>query len=364
VPPAPVVVKIGTSSLTTAAGSLEQAVVSAVSAQAAEVRESGRGMVIVTSAAISAGLQRLGLERRPRVPTLQAASTVGQIELVQQWRDALALHGLVAGQVLLTKAVFRERTPYLLARSTFQQLLQLGAVPIVNENDAVADDELIFGDNDRLAALVAHLVAADVLVLLTDTPGLLTGDPRLDQHASLIEEIVEIDRELEAVAGLPGERGRGGMASKIAAAKIAAWTGVRTVIAAADRPQVVVDAVAGRPGVGTVVQPRDKRLSARRLWIAFATAAAGRVVVDEGARRALVHAHRSLLPAGVVAVEGIFPSDSAVEVVDDRGDVFAKGLVRMTSAQLSACAGQRTDSLPHGVPAEAIHRDDLVVLPG
>ncbi|HEX6382235.1 MAG TPA: glutamate 5-kinase, partial [Acidimicrobiia bacterium] len=248
-------------------------------------------------------------------------------------------------------------------RQTLRRLLDLGAVPIVNENDTVADDEIRYGDNDRLAALVAHLVGADLLLLLTDTSGLMTADPRVDEAATLIEEIAEVDAALEAVAGGTGsDRGSGGMASKLAAAKIAAWSGVRAVIAAASVADVIPRAVEGE-AVGTVVLPRAKRLNSRKLWIAFAQGAHGRLVVDDGARRALVESGRSLLPAGVRAVEGSFDSDDAVEVIGPDGRPFAKGLVRYSSVALAALAGSRTSDLPEGAPHEVIHRDDLVVLP-
>jgi glutamate 5-kinase len=296
--------------------------------------------------------------------TLQAVSAVGQSRLMRVWDDVLAGHGLVGGQVLIAPLDFMERSQYLHARATLERLLALGVVPVVNENDALADDEIRFGDNDRIAALVAHLVRADVLVLLTDTPGLYTADPRLDADASLIQEIVEVDAELESVAGVGGSgRGSGGMASKLAAAKIAAWSGVRAVIAAADRPGVLADAVEGVPGVGTAVRPRGKRLAARKLWIAFAVGSQGRVVVDEGARRALVERSVSLLAAGVREVRGRFVADDAVEVAGPDGRVFAKGLVRLGAAELAALAGRRTSELPEGVPHEVVHRDDLVVLP-
>ena len=193
--------------------------------------------------------------------------------------------------MLLAPLDFVHRKQYLHARQTLSRLLELGVVPVVNENDAIADDEIRFGDNDRLAALVAHLVSAEILVLLTDTPGVLTADPRFDEQASLIEEIITVDHSLEAMAGGPGsERGSGGMASKLAAAKIAAWSGVRAVIAGAARPDVLVDAVDGRSGVGTVIRPNRRRLPARKLWIAFAVGASGTVIVDDGARRALTRA--------------------------------------------------------------------------
>jgi glutamate 5-kinase len=273
------------------------------------------------------------------------------------------IHDVVAGQVLLTPYDFAHRSQYLHARETLARLLDLGVFPIVNENDTVADDEIRYGDNDRLAALVAHLVGADVLLLLTDTSGVFTADPRHDGDASLIEEIVEVDDVLEQVAGGAGTaRGSGGMASKLVAAKIAAWSGVRAVIASAAAPDVVADALAGK-SVGTSFAPRATRLPARKLWIAFAQGASGRVIVDAGARRAVVEGGKSLLAAGVRGVEGTFEVDAPVEVVGDDGRVFAKGLCRYDAAQLRAVAGKRTGDLPDGLPHEVVHRDDLVVLP-
>jgi glutamate 5-kinase len=265
--------------------------------------------------------------------------------------------------VLLTPYDFVHRSQYLHARETLRRLLDLGVLPIVNENDTVADDEIRYGDNDRLAALVSHLLHADALILLTDMAGLFTADPRRDADASLIEEIAEVDAALEQVAGGAGTaRGSGGMASKLAAAKIAAWSGVRVVIAATTADNVVVDAIDGR-SVGTAFAPRAQRLSSRKLWIAFAQGAEGRIVVDAGARTALVSAGRSLLAAGVRAAEGNFDADDAVEIVDEHGAVFAKGLSRYSAAQLRGVAGRRTSDLPDGLPHEVVHRDDMVVLP-
>ncbi|MGQ0616549.1 MAG: glutamate 5-kinase [Acidimicrobiia bacterium] len=361
------VAKIGTSSITDDEGVIRVDAIAAFCREVADVRAGGHTVVAVTSGAIAAGLPALGLggPRRPRdARTLQAVSAVGQSRLMRVYDRVFGELGLVSGQVLLAPHDFGIRQQYLHARGTVRRLLELGVVPVVNENDAIADDEVRFGDNDRLAALVAHLVEADVLVLLTDTPGLLTADPRLDPSASLIEEIVEVDEALEAVAGGAGSvRGSGGMASKIAAAKIAAWSGVRAVIAGAGQPGVLAAAMAGSPGVGTVVLPRDRRLSARKLWIAFAVAPAGTVAVDDGARRAVGGGGRSLLPAGVVKVDGHFDAGDAVEVVGLDGRVFAKGLVGLRSDLLTAVAGRRTDDLPDGVPHEVIHADDLVVLP-
>lgn len=361
-----VVVKYGSSSVTDGLGRVDGEAIAKACAEVSGLRAAGHQVVVVSSGAIAAGLPPLGMaDRRPSdLPTLQAVAAVGQHRLLRTWDDHLGPHGLVAGQVLLAPLDFVHRQQYLHARQTLSRLLELGVVPVVNENDAVADDEIRFGDNDRLAALVAHLTAADVLVLLTDTPGLFTADPRLDANASLIEEIVELDNELMAVAGGSGsERGSGGMASKLAAAKIAAWSGVRVVIAAAGRPGVLGDAVDDRAGVGTVVRARATRLAARKLWIAFAVGASGRIVVDAGARLALVERGRSLLPAGIVGVSGSFDIDEAVEIATADGGVFAKGLVRHPSATVAAWAGRRTADLPPDATPEIVHRDDLVVLP-
>ena len=361
-----VVAKIGTSSLTDDRGVIDDDAIEKLCSEVAGLRATGERVVVVTSGAIAAGLPVLGLDgSRPTDPAvLQAVSAVGQAHLVDRYNRALAKHDLVAGQVLLAPLDFVNRKQYLHARQTLQVLLDLGVVPVVNENDAIADDEIRFGDNDRLAALVSHLLAADLLVLLTDQPGLLTGDPRLDREASLIEEIVAVDHTLEALAGGAGTaRGSGGMASKLAAAKIAAWSGVRAVIAAASRPGVLADALAGAGGVGTVFVPREARLPARKLWIAFAVGASGTVVVDEGARRALVERGVSLLPAGIVSVTGDFDADDAIELAGPDGRVFAKGLARHSAGMARRLVGRRSSELPSDVPAEMVHRDDLVILP-
>lgn len=359
-----VVAKIGTSSLTDERGRIVAAAIEKLCGEVAALRRAGDRAVVVTSGAIAAGLPVLGLERPSDPAVLQAVSAVGQVHLLDHYNRALAAHGLVGGQVLLAPLDFVNRQQYLHARQTLQVLLDLGVVPVVNENDAIADDEIRFGDNDRLAALVSHLLAADLLVMLTDQPGLLTGDPRLDQQASLIEEIVAVDHQLEAMAGGAGtNRGSGGMASKLAAAKIAAWSGVRAVIAAAVRPDVLADALAGRAGVGTVFVPRAQRLPARKLWIAFAVGSSGTIVVDAGARRALLERGVSLLPAGVVEVQGAFDADDAVELAGPDGKVFAKGLARHPSGTVKELAGRRSAALPVDTAAEVVHRDDLVILP-
>jgi glutamate 5-kinase len=360
-----IVVKVGSSTVTTATGEVDDVVVGRICDEIAAQRVSGSQVVVVTSGAIAAGWSALGRGGdRPSDPAvLQAVSAVGQHRLMRTWQDGLAPHGLLAGQVLLAPLDFINRQQYLHARGTLAHLLDLGVVPVVNENDAVADEEIRFGDNDRLSALVAHLVGAERLLLLTDTAGLLTADPRLVAEASLIEEVVEIDHRLEELAGGPGTvAGSGGMASKLAAAKMATWSGVEVVIAEGKRPGILASVLAGEPGVGTVFRARPRRLPARKLWIAFALGAAGSLTVDDGARRALVTSNRSLLAAGVVAVRGEFQPGDAVEVTTADGAVFAKGLIGYPSARAPEWVGRRTDDLPDDLPGVAIHRDDLVVL--
>ncbi len=360
-----VVAKIGTSSVTAADGAVDTAAVAKLCAEVAELRAAGHGVVVVTSGAVTAGVAAFSPRggRPSDGRTLQALSAIGQPRLMRVYEDALGRSDLLAGQVLLAPLDFVHRERYLLARDTLSRLLELGVVPVVNENDAVADDELRFGDNDRLAALVAHLLRADVLVLLTDIPGLFDADPRRDAEATLIEEVIEIDHELERAAGGPGsEASRGGMASKLAAAKMAAWSGSRVVIAAAARPGVLAAAVAGVPGTGTVFRAHERRLSARKLWIAFALRPAGRVVVDDGARRAVVERGTSLLPAGVLEIEGDFGADDAVELAGADGTVFAKGIASLPSGRADEWVRRRSAELPDDLPHEVVHRDDLVVL--
>lgn len=362
-----VVVKIGSSSLTTAAGDIDHAAVAKLCAEVGELRREDHHVVVVTSAAVSAGLGPLGYtpDKRPKdAGLLRAAAAVGQIALMATYKGHLASNGLTAGQVLLAPTDLWHRNRYLKSRGTLEALMARGVVPVINENDAVADDEIRFGDNDRLAALVAHLIDADCLVLLTDTAGVFTSDPRHDANASLIEEIVEIDQQLEAAAGGPGSSaGKGGMASKLAAAKIAAWSGVETTIAQSDRPNVLREAVEGAAGVGTVFRPRTQRLPARKLWIAFALPPMGRIVVDVGARKALELNQKSLLPAGILGAEGAFTADDAVELVDEGGAVFAKGLVRWSRVDIDDHAGRQSCDVPDGLADEVVHRDDLVILP-
>ncbi len=359
-----VVVKIGSSSVTSGDGAVNRAAIAKLAGEVSRAMAEGAQVIVVTSGAIAAGLHPIYSRERPSdMVTLQAIAAVGQPKLMRVYAECLESHGHQAAQVLLAPTDFSDRRQYLHARQTINRLLELGAVPVVNENDTIADDEIRFGDNDRLAALVAHMLHAELLVLLTDTAGLFTADPRFDNRASLVEEVAEIDFELEKAAGGPGtDAGSGGMASKLAAAKIAQWSGVRTVIADATRQGVIAGAIRGEQGIGTVVQARDRRLASRKVWIAFAVAPMGTITVDAGARDALEGRGTSLLPAGVVSVAGEFSPGDVVEVVDPAGAVFAKGVVRHTATSLNDIAGRKTFELPPDMPHEVIHRDDLVLL--
>ena len=345
-----VVAKIGTSSITTDSGSVDRDAIVALCADVARLRRDGHDVVVVSSGAVAAGVPAVGLPSRPSdMETLQAVSAVGQARLMQVYNEVLEGHGLIGAQVLLDPHDFVDRTQYLHARQTLGRLLELGCVPVVNENDAIASSELRYGDNDRLAALLAHNLSADVLVLLTDLDGLHTADPRADASASLVTRVAADDPLLAIATSSGGSgRGSGGMASKLSAARIASWSGVRTVIARAS--------LAWKRG--------DAAGVARKLWIAFAAEAGGRITVDDGARTAISTRSTSLLPAGVVSVTGEFENGSTVEVADQGGVVFARGMVAASAADLRGVVGRRTADLPAGMTHEVIHRDDLVVLPG
>ena len=348
-----VVVKIGTSSVTASSGEVDHDVLRSLAADVVALRKSGVRCVVVTSGAITAGWADVGAGRaRPtNAVTLQALSAVGQPLLMDAWRAAFAASGVTVGQVLLAPLDFAHRGQYLHARATIGALFDLNVVPIVNENDAVADEEIRFGDNDRLAALVANLVTATRLVLLTDTPGLLTSDPRLDPRATLIEEVAAIDREIEALAGArPSAVGSGGMASKLAAARIATWSGVETAIGSARSTQPLISLLHRAAGAGTHFLARPERLPARKAWIAFAAPSCGRLALNDGAVHAVLREGRSALRVGVHEFQGNFIEGDAVDLTDLNGDLFAKGLSRVDAV--------RWDDGDDVV----VHRDDLVVL--
>ena len=359
-----IVVKIGTSSVTDERGSIKTDAIATLCEQVAKLRTDNHEVVVVTSGAVAGGVAALGMKHRPTdTLTLQALAAVGQSLLMNEYNKHLAKHDLIGAQVLLVPNDFIDRTQYLHARSTLIRLMELGCVPIINENDAIASDEIRFGDNDRIAALVSHNIGADVLVLLTDIAGLYTADPSMDSTAVFVEEVAADDELLTVHAGSAGSaRGSGGMASKLSAARIASWSGVRTVIASATRDDVLQQAIVAAPGAGTQFLPHNRNLSARKLWIAFAAQNSGSVVVDDGAKSALIERNTSLLHAGIVEVHGDFVAGDTVEIKDVRDEVFARGMVSLDAVQASAAAGRHSSELPDGVGAELVHRDDLVIL--
>jgi glutamate 5-kinase len=355
-----VVIKVGSSSLTTAEGGLDSDRLDVLVDALAARRSGGGQVVLVSSGAIAAGLAPLGLRRRPRdLATQQATASVGQMLLVERYAASFARHGLLVGQVLLTADDLVRRAHYRNAHRTLEKLLTLGVVPVVNENDAVATEEIRFGDNDRLAALVAHLVQADALVLLSDVDGLYDGDPRRP-GARLVTE-VRAAADLDAVrvrgAGAAGV-GTGGMATKIDAARIAAGAGVPVLLANAT---AVGPALAGQP-VGTFFAPTGRRTASRLFWLRHATTPRGRLVLDDGAVDAVVRRRTSLLSAGVTAVHGDFDAGDPVELVDPSGVPVARGLVGYDAAELPPLLGRSTRDLAPEHRREVVHRDDLVVL--
>jgi len=359
-----VVVKIGSSSLTTAAGGIDPDRLRALVDVLADVRRAGTEVVLVSSGAIAAGLAPLGLPRRPRaLPAQQAAASVGQGLLVHRYTEELARHGLTTGQVLLTVDDVTRRSHYRNAYQTFAKLLELGVLPIVNENDTVATSEIRFGDNDRLAALVAHLVHADLLVLLSDVDGLYDGDPARPE-ASLVPEVAADDDLGWVRLGSTGPTGlgTGGIRTKVDAARIAGGAGIPAVLASAGQAGA---ALAGEP-VGTLFHPPGRRRPTRLLWLAHATEPVGRLRLDHGAVRALVERGASLLAAGVTGVEGAFVAGDPVDLVSPDGTVVARGLVNFDAEEVPALLGRSTRELARELGAayerEVVHRDDLVVL--
>ncbi|MCE6993606.1 glutamate 5-kinase [Saccharothrix sp. S26] len=355
-----VVVKVGSSSLTTAAGGLDRsrldALVDAVAARCA----AGSQVVLVSSGAIAAGLAPLGVTRRPRdLATQQAAASVGQLALAHAYANSFGRFSLTVGQVLLTADDVVRRSHYRNAQRTFSRLLALGAVPVVNENDTVATEEIRFGDNDRLAALVAHLVGADALFLLSDVDALYDGDPR-QPGARRVTEVADASDVDGVRAGSVGSSGlgTGGMASKLAAARLAASAGIPVLLAgAADAARALSTA-----DVGTAFAVTGPRLSARRFWLGHAADASGRLVLDDGAVAAVVGRRRSLLAAGITGVEGAFEAGDVVELVDLSGHVVARGVVGFDAAELPALIGRKTGDLPAEQRREVVHADDLVPL--
>jgi glutamate 5-kinase len=355
-----IVVKVGSSSLTTAEGGLDPACLDSLVDALAARCNAGSQVVLVSSGAIAAGLAPLKLSRRPRdLATQQAAASVGQLTLAHAYANSFGRYALTVGQVLLTADDVVRRAHYRNAQRTFSRLLALGAVPVVNENDTVATEEIRFGDNDRLAALVAHLVGADALFLLSDVDALYSGDPR-KPGAVRISEVASASDVAGVQAGTAGASGlgTGGMASKLAAARLASSAGIPVLLAgAADASQALSAA-----DVGTAFAATGSRLTARRFWLGYATDANGRLHLDDGAVAAVVGRRRSLLAAGITGVDGDFEAGDVVELVSLAGEVVARGVVGYDSAELPSLIGRKSHDLPEEQRREVVHADDLVPL--
>lgn len=364
--PSRMVVKVGSSTLTDAGGRLDRSVIAALTDQLAAQHKAGVGIVLVTSGAIRAGMERLGMETRPRsMPEKQAAAAVGQGLLIHMYTELLDLHGIAAAQALLTRDDFSDRTRYLNARNTINTLLSLGTIPIVNENDTVATEEIKFGENDTLAALVAAAIGADLLTLLSDVEGLYDmreGSPRKGQ---LVPEVTYIGRDILAMAGnTDGPAGSGGMKTKIEAARIATCSGVTMVIADGRRGGVIGEVVDGKP-IGTRFTPDKRSLNSRKRWVAFGMQVHGTICVNEGARKMLESKGSSLLAAGIVKVDGNFKLGDLVAISDETSASFGRGFVNYSAAEVRLIMGKQTGEI-EGILGykdfdEVIHRDNMVM---
>ncbi len=361
-----VVVKVGSSLVTNDGQGLDEVAIGEWCRQMAQLMRAGREVIMVSSGAIAEGMKRLGWSVRPKaIQELQAAAAVGQMGLAQMYETKLKLNGLGSAQVLLTHADLADRERYLNARSTLLTLLKLGVVPVINENDTVVNDEIKFGDNDTLGALVANLVEADALVILTDQKGLFTADPRKDPNAQFVHEARAGDATLEAMAGGAGSSlGRGGMITKILAAKRAAGSGASTVIAWGREPDALIRLTQGE-AIGTLLVAQTQKNQARKRWMADHLQMRGAVVVDDGASAKVRDEGKSLLPIGMVLVEGDFSRGDVIAVRDGTGAEFARGLANYSSSEARLlCRKPSADIeklLGYAAEPEMLHRDNLVL---
>jgi glutamate 5-kinase len=362
-----VVIKIGSSLLTKGGLGLDKASIATWVGQMAGLRLQSIDVILVSSGSVAEGMCRLGMKVRPKMlHELQAAASVGQMGLVRVFDDNFQRHGLHAAQVLLTHDDLSNRQRYLNARSTLLTLLKFGVVPVINENDAVATEEIRFGDNDTLAALVANLVEADLLIILTDQQGLFTGDPSVHPDAELISEISVNDDRLDIVAGdSRSGLGRGGMCTKVRAARLAARSGAATVIAAGAAENVINDVIAGSE-LGTYLLPDIEPLVARKRWLAAQLQVKGQLTLDAGAIKMLKNEGKSLLAVGVKSVSGLFERGELVSCVDEGGLEIARGLINYGNADAQLIAGKSSAKfesiLGYCDDSELIHRDNLVVI--
>lgn len=362
-----IVVKLGTSVLTGGGRQLDQARMVDIARQCAVLYKEGHDLIVCTSGAVAAGRAYLNFPALPpTITSKQLFAAVGQLQLMGVWERLFAIYDVRIGQILLTRSDVENRQRYINARDTFAALLEHRIVPIVNENDAVATEEIRVGDNDNLSALVATLVNADLLILLTDQPGLFTADPRSNPNAQLIPEVRKIDETLKAIAsGSVSGLGTGGMATKLQAANTARHAGIDVVIAAGSEPNVILRVVAGE-AVGTRFPALGSRIESRKAWILAGPKPAGRLIIDAGAASAICHNGRSLLPAGVRKVEGNFLRGDTVLILDDARRELARGIVSYTAVDLRKIAGCRSDEietiLGYTYGDVAVHRNDMILL--
>jgi glutamate 5-kinase len=362
-----IVVKVGSSLVTNNGNGLDQVAIAEWAAQIAALVQQGKQVILVSSGAVAEGMQRLGWKKRPvAVNELQAAAAVGQMGLVQMYERCFSQHQLHTAQVLLTHDDLADRKRYLNARTTLRTLLDLKVIPIINENDTVVTDEIKFGDNDTLGSLVANLIEADTLVILTDQQGLYSADPRKDPNAQFVQHAIAGDLALEQMAGGAGSSvGTGGMLTKILAAKRAARSGAHTVIASGREHNVLVRLSAGEV-IGTHLEATQMKIAARKQWLADHLRTTGKLVLDAGAVRVLVTEGKSLLPIGVTAVEGHFERGDVVACVDVDGHEIARGLVNYSASETARVMrkpSQQIESILGYVDeSELIHRDNLVLL--
>jgi glutamate 5-kinase len=362
------VIKIGSAVLTGAGGGLDQKRIEQLAGDISSIMEEDRKVIVVSSGAIAAGLAKLGLKKTKGMPlpVKQAAAAVGQSGLMWVYEKTFGMHGRKVAQVLLTREDLANRTRFLNARNTLHTLLDYGVVPVINENDTVAVDEIKFGDNDNLSGMVVHLADADLLVILSDIDGLYTADPRTNPDAKFVPRVEKLTAEVERWAGDARTAvGTGGMRSKIMTARRVGAFGVPMVIVNGRKQGILRQLFDGKDA-GTLFIPREHRNRSRQHWIAYTACSAGGVVVDEGGRDALVNRNKSLLPGGIVRVEGPFRAGECVNCMDLQGTVFARGLTKYSSTDLEKIKGLKTSQiasvLGHKDYDEVIHRDDLVVL--
>lgn len=360
------VVKIGSALLTNDGQGLDQLAMASWVAQMVALKEEGIELVLVSSGAVAEGMVRMGLSVRPdTIPALQACAAIGQMGLVQAYESHFRGHGVQTAQVLLTHDDLADRQRYLNARSTLRTLMSWGVLAVINENDTVATDEIRFGDNDTLAALVANLVEAEALIILTDQEGMFDRDPRQNPDAVMLPEVQAMDERLLTMAGGGGLLGRGGMVTKVRAARLAARSGCATVIASGRGEDILVRLKQGE-ALGTLLLPEQDRLAARKQWLAGHLQHAGRLVLDAGAVKALREGGRSLLPVGVRQVEGAFQRGEAVACVDEQGQSVAVGLVNYSAEETRRIAGHASERiealLGYADAPELIHRDNMVLV--